>query len=54
MIGNKYTVDWSKYAANDWSERVRGGGDISRLKALGERAVKYPKDSRCIRASRRS
>jgi 2-oxoglutarate dehydrogenase E1 component len=42
MIGNKYTVDWSKYAANDWSERVRGGGDISRLKALGERAVKYP------------
>ncbi|HET9863128.1 MAG TPA: 2-oxoglutarate dehydrogenase E1 component, partial [Steroidobacteraceae bacterium] len=42
MVGNKYTVDWSKYAANDWSERVPGGGDIARLKALGERAVKFP------------
>ena len=44
MIGNKYTVDWSKYAANDWSERVTGGGDIARLKALGERAVKFPEN----------
>jgi 2-oxoglutarate dehydrogenase E1 component len=42
MIGNKYTVDWSKYAANDWTERVRGDGDIARIKALGERAVRYP------------
>jgi len=42
MIGNKYTVDWSKYAANDWSERVKGDGDLARLKALGERAVKFP------------
>ncbi len=42
MIGNKYTVDWSKYAGNDWSERVRGGGDLARLKALGERAVRFP------------
>ncbi len=44
MVGNKYTVDWSKYAANDWSERVRGGGDIARLKALGERAVHFPEN----------
>jgi 2-oxoglutarate dehydrogenase E1 component len=42
MIGNKYTVDWSKYAANDWSERVKGDADLARLKALGERAVKFP------------
>jgi 2-oxoglutarate dehydrogenase E1 component len=42
MVGNKYTVDWSKYAANDWSERVKGDGDLARLKALGERAVKFP------------
>ena len=44
MIGNKYTVDWSKYAANDWTERVRGGGDLVRLKALGERAVRFPEN----------
>ena len=42
MIGNKYTVDWSKYLGNDWTERVRGGNDIARLKALGERAVRIP------------
>jgi 2-oxoglutarate dehydrogenase E1 component len=42
MIGNKYTVDWSKYAANDWSEHVKGDADLGRLKALGERAVKFP------------
>ena len=42
MIGNKYTVDWSKYAGSDWTERVRGGGDLARLKALGERAVRFP------------
>jgi 2-oxoglutarate dehydrogenase E1 component len=44
MIGNKYTVDWSKYAANDWSERVKGDADLARLKALGERAVKIPEN----------
>ena len=42
MIGNKYTVDWSKYSHSDWSERVRGGNDIARLKSLGERAVRFP------------
>src|SRR5690349_9549185 len=44
MVGNKYTVDWSKYAANDWSEHVKGDGDLARLKALGERAVKFPEN----------
>ena len=44
MVGNKYTVDWSKYAGNDWTERVKGVGDIARLKAIGERAVKFPEN----------
>jgi 2-oxoglutarate dehydrogenase E1 component len=42
MIGNKYTVDWSKYLGNDWTERVKGGGNMARLKSLGERIVKFP------------
>jgi 2-oxoglutarate dehydrogenase E1 component len=42
MIGNKYTVDWSKYSHSDWTEHVKGGGDLARLKALGERAVRFP------------
>jgi 2-oxoglutarate dehydrogenase E1 component len=42
MIGNKYTVDWSKYLGNDWTERVKGGGNMARLKALGARIVKFP------------
>jgi 2-oxoglutarate dehydrogenase E1 component len=44
MIGNKYTVDWSKYLGNDWTERVKGGGNMARLKSLGERIVKYPEN----------
>jgi 2-oxoglutarate dehydrogenase E1 component len=44
MIGNKYTVDWSKYLGNDWTERVKGGGDMARLKALGARIVSYPEN----------
>ena len=44
MIGNKYTVDWSKYLGNDWTERVKGGGNMARLKSLGERIVKFPED----------
>jgi 2-oxoglutarate dehydrogenase E1 component len=43
MIGNKYTVDWSKYLGNDWSERVKGV-DMARLKSLGERIVKFPEN----------
>ncbi len=42
LIGNKYTVDWSKYLGNDWTERVKGGGNMARLKSLGERIVKFP------------
>jgi len=44
LIGNKYTVDWSKYLGNDWTERVKGGGNMARLKALGARIVSYPEN----------
>ena len=42
MIGNKYTVDWSKYSQSDWTERVQTGVDINRLKSLGERITAFP------------
>jgi len=44
MIGNKYTVDWSKYLGNDWTERVKGGGNMARLKALGAAITRYPEN----------
>jgi 2-oxoglutarate dehydrogenase E1 component len=44
MIGNKYTVDWSKYLGNDWSERVKGGGNMARLKALGASITRVPEN----------
>ncbi|MEJ1961148.1 MAG: 2-oxoglutarate dehydrogenase E1 component [Gammaproteobacteria bacterium] len=44
MIGNKFTVDWSKYSQSDWSERVQTGIDLKRLHSLGERIVAYPNE----------
>jgi 2-oxoglutarate dehydrogenase E1 component len=44
MIGNKYTVDWSKYSQTDWTERVQTGVELSRLRALGERIVTFPSE----------
>ncbi|MEP7245949.1 MAG: 2-oxoglutarate dehydrogenase E1 component [Gammaproteobacteria bacterium] len=44
MIGNKYTVDWSKYSQVDWTERVQSGLETNRLRALGERIVSFPAD----------
>ena len=44
MIGNKYTVDWSKYTEQDWTERVQSGIEMKRLLALGERIVTVPPD----------
>jgi 2-oxoglutarate dehydrogenase E1 component len=44
MIGNKYTVDWSKYSQTDWTERVQTGVDINRLKSLGERITAFPQE----------
>jgi 2-oxoglutarate dehydrogenase E1 component len=42
MIGNKYTVDWSRYSQVDWSERVPSGVDAARLVALGQRITAIP------------
>ena len=42
MIGNKYTVDWSKYTEADWTTSISSGVDMPRLKALGDRLVKLP------------
>src|SRR5689334_638337 len=44
MIGNKYTVDWSKYSQQDWTERVQTGVELKRLRALGERITTFPAD----------
>ncbi|MEP7312964.1 MAG: 2-oxoglutarate dehydrogenase E1 component, partial [Pseudomonadota bacterium] len=42
MIGNKFTVDWSRYQATDWSERARSALDPERLQKLGARLVAVP------------
>jgi 2-oxoglutarate dehydrogenase E1 component len=42
LIGNKYTVDWSRYTQVDLSERIRTGVDAARLAALGKRVVQHP------------
>jgi 2-oxoglutarate dehydrogenase E1 component len=42
MIGNKYTVDWSKYRQVDWDERVQTSLDPQRLRTLGERITTVP------------
>ena len=44
LIGNKYTVDWSKYLGADWSEPVKTAVDMGRLKALGKAITTYPTD----------
>jgi 2-oxoglutarate dehydrogenase E1 component len=44
LIGNKYTVDWSEYLGADWSEPIKTGIDMSRLKALGKAITAYPTD----------
>ncbi|HRX90127.1 MAG TPA: 2-oxoglutarate dehydrogenase E1 component [Steroidobacteraceae bacterium] len=42
MIGNKFTVDWSRYTGSDWTEHIESGVELPRLKALGERIVSVP------------
>jgi 2-oxoglutarate dehydrogenase E1 component len=44
LIGNKHTVDWSRYAQFDWSERPRTGIAPARLAALGQRLSQLPAD----------
>jgi 2-oxoglutarate dehydrogenase E1 component len=41
LIGNQFTVDWSRFQVNDWSERVRGL-DLATLRKYGERIVAVP------------
>ena len=53
MIGNKYTVDWSKYSADDWTERVQARRATSRAcKSLGERIVDVPGELHAASARR--
>jgi 2-oxoglutarate dehydrogenase E1 component len=42
LIGNKYTVDWSKYHQADWTERAQTSLTPERLRRLGERLVQIP------------
>jgi 2-oxoglutarate dehydrogenase E1 component len=42
MIGNKYTVDWSGFLANDWSEPRATAVEPARLQRLGERINAVP------------
>jgi 2-oxoglutarate dehydrogenase E1 component len=44
LIGNKFTVDWSEYLGADWSEPVKNGVDMARLRALGKAITTYPSD----------
>jgi 2-oxoglutarate dehydrogenase E1 component len=44
LIGNKFTVDWSEYLGADWSEPVKTGVDMPRLRALGKAITTYPAD----------
>ncbi|MGH8231435.1 MAG: 2-oxoglutarate dehydrogenase E1 component, partial [Steroidobacteraceae bacterium] len=44
LIGNKFTVDWTRYGPADWSERVATGVSPERLTALGQRLVRYPNE----------
>ncbi|MEZ5532377.1 MAG: 2-oxoglutarate dehydrogenase E1 component [Steroidobacteraceae bacterium] len=44
LIGNKYTVDWSRYAQIDWHERIASGIGAERVRALGARITAVPQD----------
>jgi 2-oxoglutarate dehydrogenase E1 component len=42
LIGNKYTIDWSRYALVDWSEAVVSGVEPARLASLAARLSTLP------------
>jgi len=42
LIGNKYTVDWSRYGDVDWTEPVRTGVKLELLRDLATNATTYP------------
>jgi len=46
LIGNQYTVDWTRFLRNDWAEPVATAIDAQRLAALGARIVEVPQGFR--------
>ena len=42
LIGNKYTVDWTRYLDTDWHEAVRTAVDLPTLRALGKKLTTLP------------
>jgi 2-oxoglutarate dehydrogenase E1 component len=42
LIGNKHTVDWSKYTQADWHEVVKTGVKVETLRDLANRLTKLP------------
>jgi 2-oxoglutarate dehydrogenase E1 component len=42
MVGNKYTIDWSKYLTVDWTTNVDGGISRERIAALGKTLTTVP------------
>jgi 2-oxoglutarate dehydrogenase E1 component len=44
MIGNNFTVDWTRYVRADWTERVRTGVEPARLQSIGKRLLELPSD----------
>jgi len=42
LIGNQFTIDWTRYAQADWSERVRTAVEPERLAQLGQRLARVP------------
>jgi len=42
LIGNKHTVDWSKFHNVDWAEQARTGVKLPVLSDLGVRAATFP------------
>ena len=54
LIGNKHTVDWSKYLQADWTRPVRTGVRIELLRELAQALTARRRTSRCIGRSRAS
>jgi len=42
LIGNKYTVDWSKYHNVDWNDQVQTGVRPETLREMAQRVTSYP------------
>ena len=42
LVGNKYTVDWSRFHDIDWTEQVQTGVQPATLKELATRVTSYP------------